>query len=146
MSIVAVNAEDRARQLIALTERLTARLHEETLAFEARKPQLAAAGAAETLQMANIYRHESQRIRENPSLLEGLSPALRRQLIEATRHFQSVLARHGRAVEAAKTLTEGLVGAIASEVAARRSRGAGYGPTARRAAGDASAITLNRRA
>ena len=57
-----------------------------------------------------------------------------------------MLARHGRAVTAAKTLTEGLVHAIAKEVAAQRGRAAGYGPTAMAARGDASAITLNRRA
>jgi hypothetical protein len=49
-------------------------------------------------------------------------------------------------VGAAKLITEGLVKAVASEVAARRSRSAGYGPTARAREGDARAITLNRRA
>jgi hypothetical protein len=57
-----------------------------------------------------------------------------------------VLARHGRAVTAAKTVTEGLVQAIAEEVAATRAARAPYGATARVPAADASAITLNKTA
>jgi hypothetical protein len=56
------------------------------------------------------------------------------------------VARQARALNAAKTVTEGLVHAIAQEVAAQRSSGAGYGPGAQAHAGDARAITLNRSA
>jgi hypothetical protein len=146
MSLSAIDADDRAEQLIALTDRLTARLTAETLAFEQRRPQSVAADAEETLRLANLYRHESLRIRQEPALLAGAREALRQKLIQSTTAFQAVLARHGRAVTAAKTLTEGLVKAIATEVAAQRGRAAGYGPSARAAKGDASAITLNRRA
>lgn len=146
MSLACVDAEDRARQLLALTERLTQRLKEECAAFEARKPHLVALGSQETIRLANLYRHEAARVRQDPGLLEGADREIRRRLIDATRAFQAVLERHGRTVDAARTLTEGLVGAIAREVAARRSRGVGYGPTARRPPGDACAITLNRRA
>jgi hypothetical protein len=146
MSLSAIDGDDRAQQLITLTERLTARLTAETNALEARRPQTMAAGAEETLRLANLYRHESLRIRQDPSLLNGAKAALRKQLIQVTVAFQAVLARHGRAVTAAKILTEGLVQAIALEVAAQRSRAAGYGPSALAALGDASAITLNRRA
>ena len=146
MSLHATDSEDRAEQLIALTERLTARLIEETRALEARRPQAMAAGAEETLRLANLYRHECLRIRQDPTLVEGVRAELRKKLIKATTAFQAVLARHGRAITAAKSLTEGLVHAIAKEVAVQRGRAAGYGPTARAAPGDASAITLNRRA
>ena len=40
-----------------------------------------------------------------------------------------MIARQGRALTAAKTITEGLVHAIAHEVAVQRNRGAAYGPT-----------------
>jgi hypothetical protein len=146
MTISAADDDDRAQQLIALTERLTKRLLEETQAFESRRPQTVAARAEETMQLANVYRHESLRIRHNPALLQGCKPELKKHLVQSTIAFQTVLARHGRAVKAAKTLTEGLVKAIANEVSAQRTRNAGYGPTARTTGGDASAITLNRRA
>jgi hypothetical protein len=146
MSLFAVDSDDRAEQLISLTKRLTQRLMDEIRAFEARRPQTVAAGAEETMRLANLYRHESLRIRHDPSLLKDVKAEIKSRLVQATTVFQSVLARHGVAVGAAKMLTEGLVQAIAKEVAAQRGRAAGYGPTARAAMGDASAITLNRRA
>ena len=63
----------------------------------------------------------------------------------ATEAFESVLERQGRALAASKTVTEGLVRAIAQEIASKRV-GSGYGPTAARRAGPATAITLNQRA
>jgi hypothetical protein len=146
MSLNAIDGDDRAEQLIALTLRLIARLTEETRALEARRPQSLAGSAEETLRLANLYRHESLRIRQDPTLLSGARAELKKRLIQATTQFQVILARHGRAVTAAKTLTEGLVHAIAMEVAVQRSRAAGYGPSALAAVGDASAITLNQRA
>jgi hypothetical protein len=146
MSLAAIDSDDRCRQLITLTERLTERLKDEIKAFESRRPHTVAASSQETLRLANLYRHESARIRSDPSLLFGARAELRARLVQATTAFQAVLARHGRSVAAARTVTEGLVHAIAREVASRRTRGIGYGPSARAALGDASAITLNRRA
>jgi ribosomal protein S25 len=146
MTLAAADSADRARQLITLTERLCERLLEEIEAFESRRPHTLATRSAETLRLANLYRHESHRIQTNPSLLAGVAGELKQRLATATRRLQDILAHHGRAVGAAKTITEGLVEAIASEVAARRARSAGYGPTARALQGDARAITLNRRA
>ncbi len=60
-----------------------------------------------------------------------------------------MLARHGRAIEAAKIITEGLVRAIAEEVAGQRQQATGYGPGATlqgQPSSTATAITLNRRA
>lgn len=146
MSLSADDAGDRARQLTALTQRLTDLIAADTRAFEARRPQDAAARMAETGELANIYRRESLRIRQNPALLDGAALEERRALARATEAFDAVLARHGRALEAAKTVTEGLVQAIAGEVAAARASGAGYGAGGRAIAGDASAVTLNSRA
>jgi hypothetical protein len=49
-------------------------------------------------------------------------------------------------VAAAKTVTEGLVRAIAEEVAAQRRQGSTYGADATTGLGSATAITLNKRA
>ena len=57
-----------------------------------------------------------------------------------------MLARHGRAIAAAKTVTEGLVQAIAEEVAATRSARSPYGADAKAPRADATAITLSKRA
>src|SRR5579872_3779257 len=128
MALDAPDAAGRMAQLITLTERLTALITEQVQAFEARRPHDAALHAEETGRLANLYRHESLRIQAQPALLAGAPPELRERLITATRAFDAVLGRHGRAVEAAKTITEGLVRAIAEEIARQRGVVAGYGP------------------
>jgi hypothetical protein len=145
MGALAGSPAQRVEQLIVLTQRLTKFLKAELKAFEARRPQDAAANSAETQRLANLYRHESARIRADPSLIAGAPEALRRRLMDETKLFDEVLARHGQALYAAKTITEGLVRAIAEEVAVQRRRVAAYGPEARQYKTDTSAITLNRR-
>ena len=148
MAIAATDAADRVEQLITLTERLTGLIALEAQAFEQRRPQDAARTLAETSKLANLYRHESARVRAHPQLVEGASLAQRTRLVQATEAFDAVLARQGRALAAAKTVTEGLVHAIASEVASQRAGAGSYGPGATTAAptGSSTAITLNRRA
>jgi len=146
MALDARDATDRVEQLIVLTDRLTAMMADQCKAFEERRPQDAAASMEELTRLANLYRHESMRVRTAPALIEEASLALRTQLMRATEAFDAVLARQGRALEAARTITEGLVRAIADEVASQRSSGSGYGPGAAAQSGDARAITLNKRA
>ena len=146
MSLFAVDAEDRATQLIQLTERLIDRLAAETSAFETHRPQDAAPSVAETARLANLYRHEAARVKLKPEMIAGAALETRRRLMRATEAFEAVLARHGRAVNAAQLISEGLVRAIAEEIAKTRSRAAGYGPAARVAPSNASAIAVNQRA
>ena len=141
------DASDRVAQLILLTERLTEMVALEAQAFERRRPQDAAKHLDETSRLANLYRHESARVRANPGLVAAAPLNQRAHLIRATEAFDAVLARQGRALAAAKTITEGLVRAIAEEVAAQRTSSASYGPgAAPHAPGAATAITLNKRA
>ncbi|HXU60487.1 MAG TPA: flagellar basal body protein [Polyangia bacterium] len=141
------DAGERVEQLILLTERLTGLVAQSALAFEARRPQDAAVLVAETGRLANLYRHESTRVRGNPAVVAGASLTQRTRLVRATEAFDAVLARQARAVGAAKTVTEGLVRTIAEEVATQRQKGASYGADATTTATPAAtAITLNRRA
>jgi len=146
MSISAATPAERAEQLIMLTERLTSLIAEQLRAFEARRPQDAAANAEETARLANLYRHESLKVKSDPSLVEGAPTELKEKLVAATRAFDAVLARHGRAVEAAKTITEGLIRAIAEEVHKQRHAVAGYGHKGMQAPRPATPVALNRRA
>ena len=139
--------DDRIHQLIALTERLTELIAAQAQAFEARLPQDAAASMEETSRLANAYRHEAQRTREQAVVLRKLSPLQRQKLTRVTEAFDAVIARQGRAVSAAKTVTEGLVHAIAEEIAVQRSAGAAYGPRGTKTRPSAAAsVTLNQRA
>jgi hypothetical protein len=137
-------AAPRVEQLIQLTERLTTLIAQQAKAFEAHRPQDAATRLEEVSRLANFYRRESAEVRQNPALVSAAPAALRSKLITATEAFDAVMARQGRALNAAKTVTEGIVRAVAEEVASQRSAGNGYGPGARTNTGPATAITLNR--
>ena len=139
-------AQARVRQLIVLTRRLTDRLAAETQAFTERRPQDVAAGLVETQEMANLYRRDSAHVKANPSLLSGAPLEDRKTLIEATRAFNAVLTRHGRAVDAARQISEGLVRAIAEEVTAARTPASAYAADGRAAQGDGRAVAFNRTA
>ena len=149
MALSARDPTDRVEQLIILTERLTTLIAVQAQAFEEQRPRDAAAQLEETSKLANVYRHESARVRADPNLISSAPAELRTRLIRATEAFDAVLARQGRALNAARKVSEGLVRAIADEVANQREKSAAYGPggaitKARRDAG--KAITLNKRA
>jgi hypothetical protein len=148
MALAANDAADRVDQLIILTERLTDVVAQQCQSFEQHRPQDAAGLMEEAQRLANLYRHESTRVRADPGLVMAAPAEIRQQLIRATEAFDAVLARHGRAVMAAKFITEGLVRSIAEEVASQRDGLSSYGPGARAptSANGATAITLNRRA
>lgn len=141
-----ITATAHLRRLTDLTDRLTARLEAETDAFASRRPQDVTASLAETQELANLYRRESAQLKSNPGLLSAAPVSERMGLIKATETFEAVLAIHARTVEAARTISEGLVRAIAQEVAGARAMGIGYGASGRAAAGDGRAVTLNRTA
>lgn len=139
--------DQNVQHLIVLTEQLTERMRQDAEAFEARRPHEVAGRVEETQRLANLFRFESDKVRDNPSLIAGASPPLRQRLARASQLFETTLARHGQAVFAMKSITEGVVKAIAEEVARTRAATAGYGPGARMATRDtAIAIALNRRA
>ena len=138
--------QERVRQMTVLTERLTERLGIELEAFEARRPQDVAATVSETQEMANLYRRESARMKADKALLAEAPERDRSALATATRTFEAILTRHARAVEAARTVSEGLIKAIAVEVAEARNRSSGYGAGGHAQAVDGRAVTFNRTA
>lgn len=141
-----LNATARVRQLIDLTNRLTARLNEESRAFESRRPQDAAASMSATQDLANTYRRESAQLKANPASVAAAPVADRTALIRATEAFEAVLSRHARAVEAARIISEGLVRTIAAEVAGQRGSPSAYGASGKATAGDSRAVAFNRQA
>ncbi len=147
MALSANDAPDRVEQLIILTERLTTLIASQAQAFEERRPKDAAALTEETARLANLYRHESARVRADVGLIDGAPPEMRAQLVRATEAFDAVLARQGRALDAARSVTEGLVKCIAEEVALQRQKVSVYGAGGLQNGGaPATAITLNKRA
>ena len=131
--------------IVTLTEKLTALLADQARAFEQHRPQDAARNLDEISRLTNVYRTAAAQVRGQPQMVEAAPDELRRRLLQATEAFDAVLERQGRALAASKTVTEGLVKAIAEEVAAKRGVGQAYGPNAARRVA-ATAITLNRQA
>ncbi|MBU6373955.1 MAG: flagellar basal-body protein FlbY [Alphaproteobacteria bacterium] len=146
MPLLADDADDRGRQLLGLTERLTLLVDAERAEIAGRRPPDETA-AAERARLATIYRQEMAQIAQDRRRLAGLAPALSRQLEAATEKFMAALDAHANAVAALKEISEGLVHAIAAEVSRAQPRAAGYdaGGYRPRAAGP-TPVAVNQRA
>jgi len=116
MPILADHADDRAQQLLALTERLTTLVKAEHAAVEARR-EPDAAMAEERNRLANVYRQEMMQVSQDRLRLAGAQPALRAKLEHATKHFMDALDAHALAIAALKESSEGLVQPMATESA-----------------------------
>ena len=150
MTGLAADTPDQlAAALIRLTDRLTALLSRETELFESRRPLETEEFQGEKTRLATLYRREIASIKANPSRLENADPSFKQTLRQSTEKFTTALAANGQAVQTLSTLTEGVVKAVADEVANKRDNLAGYGPGAAanvRKNPDAPSIAVNRSA
>jgi hypothetical protein len=126
MALVADHAGDRAEQLTLLTERLAALIDQETGRIEARLPLAEGAEAEEKNRLANAYRLELARVKQEPELIQAAPPASLAALKRSTLALHDALARHDAALNAIKLVSEGLVQAMAAEVVRQRSRSDNY--------------------
>jgi hypothetical protein len=127
MALIADDAKDRAEQLLLITTRLTALITEETRRIEAREAPLAGADADEKTRLANAYRLELARIKQNHGLIEGAAPETLTRLRQSTVALHETLDAHELALNAVKLVSEGLVQAMAEEVVRQRGDGVNYG-------------------
>lgn len=125
MALIADDARDRAEQLLLVTDRLIGLAAEETRRIEARQPPVDGAEADEKNRLANAYRLELARIRQDTALIAAAPPELLQRLRKRTEALNSALARHELALNAVKMVAEGLVQAMAEEVVRQRG-GANY--------------------
>jgi hypothetical protein len=127
MALIAEDAADRVEQLLILTQRLIAIASDETRRIEARQPLPGGAQSEEKSRLANAYRLELARIRQEPVLIAGAPDALLADLRRNTELLHATMTAHGEALGAVKLVAEGLVHAMAEEVARQRNAGARYG-------------------
>lgn len=127
MALLADSPADRAEQLLLVTERLIELVVEETRRIDARETPLEGELAEEKQRLANAYRLELARIKDDKSLIEGAPAPLLAKLRERTAHLQEMLATHEIALAAVKLIAEGMVHAIAEEVARQQGGDAQYG-------------------
>jgi hypothetical protein len=121
------DAVDRADQLLVMTQRLDGLVSAEIEAIKARRLDGGSADWDEKERIAHAWRLEVAHIKANPAALAGISDQLKAQLREAAAALENKLEAHARALGAMKTVTEGLVRSIASEIASARSAPPAYG-------------------
>jgi hypothetical protein len=118
---------ERADQLLAMTQRLCTLVDNEIQALKMRSLDGASADFEEKERLSHAWRLEVGRIKADPALLAGVDAGRKTALREASQRLESALEGHAHAVNAMKEVTEGIVRAIAGEVAAQRAAPAGYG-------------------
>ncbi len=147
MALIADSPADRAEQLITLSERLSHLIAEETRRIEAREPTAPAEIAAEKERLANAYRLELARIKDDPALIAPAPAALKQKLKERTLALQAALNSHEIALGAVKYVAEGLAQAMAEEIARQKREALPYAPNgARSPSGGPTPVALDRKA
>ena len=127
MALIADDAADRAEQLLLVSARLIELVREETRRIGAREAPLSGETAEEKNRLANAYRLELARIKQEPTLINTAPPALLATVARAHGAVAGELGRHEIALDAVKVVAEGLVHAMAEEVVRQRGGGAAYG-------------------
>lgn len=148
MALLADDAADRAEQILLLTERLAGIVETETAALSAGRPARPdSPESAELQRLANAYRLEMARIKNEPALIADASRGARERLQTATAALQVRLDGYAVALGAAREVTEGLMRAMAQEVQTTRRGAQGYGAQGGYAeTGSAEAVALDQRA
>jgi len=141
--------EDRAEQLLAMTQRLVLLVDEEIAAVKARKLDASSANWDEKEKLVHAWRLEVARIKADPKQMTGLSQTRKEALKASARDLEDKLQAHERALAAARGVTEGLVRSIAAEIAESRSVPVGYGAKGAVTSGqrrEATGLTVNAKA
>lgn len=148
MALIADDAADRAEQILLLTDRLMVIVEAETAALAAGQPARPDASESIELQrLANAYRLEMARIKDDPTLISGAPRPIRERLQGVTAALQARLDGYAIALGAAREVTEGLVRAMAEETLRVRRGPQGYGAQGAYAdPPNAGAVALDRRA
>ena len=144
----AIDVEEHGEQLEAMTRRLIGLVTAEAAAVRAHRLSAANADWDEKERLVHAWRIEVSRIKADPTLLSGLSQMRKDQLRVSSRELETALEAHAMALAASKSVTEGLVRSIASEIASVRAAPAGYGRSGASAAANrqASGLAVNAKA
>jgi hypothetical protein len=117
-----------ADRLIAITERLTEALKADIAALERGRPREMRSIEPDVQQLALLFGRETQSF--NATAAKNTPADKRTKLIDATNRFKETMALQMRMVLRAKTISEGMIHAIAEDVARKRSAAKPYAPMA----------------
>jgi hypothetical protein len=118
------DAAARAQAILDITRRLTEVVMNETARMEARQPLEV---SDEKNRLVNAYRLEMARISQDRATIEDAPAPIMVELKQATEALHQAMAAHETALSALKLVAEGLVQAMAEEVARQRGAAPAYG-------------------
>ncbi len=127
MTLSANPAIDRADQLLAIATRLVDLVGKEIDALNARRLDGGSQDFDEKERLAHAWRLEVSQIKADPALLAGARSDQKMALRAMSQQLEELLEGHARALAAMKDVSEGLVRAIADEIALTRQAPPGYG-------------------
>ncbi|MGB8365377.1 MAG: hypothetical protein ACLQUZ_16455 [Rhizomicrobium sp.] len=116
----------KIERLVALTVRLTEALQADIAALERGRPREMHSHRPDVQQMTALYSREAQGF--GVDVVKSLPPESREKLTRATARFREVLALHARILTRVRNATEGMIRAIAEDVAKRRNAQRPYAP------------------
>jgi len=116
----------KIERLMALTERLTEALRADIAALERGRPREMRSPEAEVQQLTLLYSREAASF--NPAAVQMLPKEARETLTAATTRFRELLAEHSRILARVKNATEGMIHAIAEDVARKKNSQRPYAP------------------
>ncbi len=122
--------DDRAARLIAMTERLTKALKADIAALERGRPREMRSIEPDMQKLAAIFGRESAAF--TLAMSKTIPAATRARLMDTTKRFKDTLGRQTRMVTRIKTVSEGMIRAIADDVARRKNAARPYARIATR--------------
>jgi flagellar biosynthesis/type III secretory pathway chaperone len=130
MSKMKSEADQRFDELILLTERLAQITERESEVLQSRRPRELEPLVEEKAVLSAHYARAGQHLKRHSDLIKSASPELRQRLKDVTKRFQGALNDLTQRLSRVRQISEGVVRAIATDAADRRSTPIGYGKTA----------------
>jgi len=131
----------KIEKLLALTARLTEALNDDIAALERGRPREMRSHKPEVQQLLALYSREVQGL--NAAVAKALPKEAQDRLRDATGKFRETLAQHNRVLTRVKNCTEGMIRAIADDVAKKRAQQRPYSPPANTPPRTPGAIVYN---
>jgi hypothetical protein len=131
----------KIEKLLALTQRLTEALNDDIAALERGRPREMRSHRPEVQQLLALYGREVQAL--NNSAVNALPKEALARLTQVTTRFRETLALHNRVLTRVRNCTEGMIRAIAEDVAKKRTAQQPYVPVAKTKPRGPGAIVYN---
>lgn len=147
MAIIAKDINDYIDQMVLLTERLCKITQEQIDAFEVNDFEKTKPLNEEAARLGATYTVETKKIASNPNVISNADAHMKNTLKQVTKKFMELMKKHEQVLDRRRSITEGLVKAIANETVKSRPTPQAYGPKVGiKQNVNTSAITLDRKA